>query len=72
MSDGGIADLFPDPAEAAYVALLKCTACEATGHCYSDSEILDERQYWDCDECGEEAVKHDVVMQTAGGEAPSR
>lgn len=64
--------IFPEPDKAEYVALLACSACGATGHCYSDSEIVDKYQYWDCDECGEEAVKHDVVMQTTGGEVPER
>ena len=67
-----VEDLFPEPEDATYVAVLACSECGATGHCYSDTEILDERQWWDCEECGAETVKHDVVMQTTGGEEPSR
>lgn len=65
-------DLFPDPKDAKYVAILECTECGATGHCYSDAEIVDEYQWWDCEECGAECVKHDIVMQTTGGETPTR
>lgn len=65
-------ELFPEPEDAKFVAILECSECGATGHCYSDTEILDERQWWDCDECGTEAAKHDVVMQTTRGEVPRR
>lgn len=63
-----IEDVFPDPGGAKFVALLACSECGQTGHCYSDSDILDERQYWDCEKCGTEAAKHDVVLKSRNGE----
>ena len=71
MTADSIDDAMPDPSDAAYVAVLRCTACGATGQMYSTGEPRPE-QYWDCDDCGTNDAKHDIILMSDAGQEVDR
>jgi len=70
MSDT-IDDVMPEPKDAPYVSVLRCTECDATGRMYSTDEPRPE-QYWDCEKCGTEAAEHDIILMSDAGEQVTR
>jgi len=56
-----IDDIMPDPEAPQWVAIIECQLCGEQGTMYSTHEPREE-QYWDCEACGAEDVRHVVVV----------
>lgn len=57
-----IDDIFV-PENMEWGSLIQCSQCGEAGPMYGTHEPHDERQYWDCKNCGE-YTKHDILLKT--------
>jgi len=68
-----IDDLIPDPIDADWVTVLRCTSCGFEGRMYGNHKPERDEYYWHCQECSpDEYVEHEVVVTTNAGSTPER
>jgi len=61
-------DVVPNPVDANWVTVLRCTQCGYEGRMYGNHEPARDDYYWKCNECSpDEYVEHRVVLTTNAG-----
>jgi transcription elongation factor Elf1 len=57
-----IAEIFV-PENMHWGAMIECSQCGQSGMMYGTHEPHEERQYWECKDCGEH-TKHNIAFKT--------